>query len=165
MPKNKAISAIIIEPNVNSIMRSWNRSAYVTYMLSPSLHKRGTKKENGFTLSVIDQEEREPPTVMVCPHSSYQNQQIPSRNSFLAAARGYICKSKATTDDFSSRWLIVCSAVKCLAGRILFIQEKMVCCNTAATSNPVTRKTISRINAHTGKPFQAIRMSWLLMVA
>ena len=101
MPKNKAISAIIIEPNVNSIMRSWNRSAYVTYMLSPSLHKRGTKKENGFTLSVIDQEEREPPTVMVCPHSSYQNQQIPSRNSFLAAARGYICKSKATTDDFS----------------------------------------------------------------
>ena len=66
MPKNKAISAIIIEPNVNSIMRSWNRSAYVTYMLSPSLHKRGTKKENGFTLSVIDQEEREPPTVLWC---------------------------------------------------------------------------------------------------
>lgn len=165
MPKNKAISAIIIEPNVNSIMRSWNRSAYVTYMLSPSLHKRGTKKENGFTLSVIDQEEREPPTVMVCPHSSYQNQQIPSRNSFLAAARGYICKSKATTDDFSSRWLIVCSAVKCPASRIIFIQEKMVCCNTAAASNPVTKKTTSRINAHTGKPFQAIRMSWLLMVA
>ena len=66
MPKNKAISAIIIEPNVNSVMRSWNRSEYVTYMISPSLHKRGTKKKNGFTLSVIDREEREPPTVLVC---------------------------------------------------------------------------------------------------
>ena len=45
MPKNKAISAIIIEPNVNSVMRSWNRSEYVTYMISPSLLQRGTKKK------------------------------------------------------------------------------------------------------------------------
>lgn len=48
---------------------------------------------------------------------------------------------------------------------ILFIQKKIVCCNAAATSKPVTKKITSKINAHTGNPFQAIRMSWLLMVA
>ena len=44
MPKNKAISAIIIEPNVNSVMRNSNRSEYVTYMISPSLHKERDEK-------------------------------------------------------------------------------------------------------------------------
>ena len=45
MPKNKAISAINIVPNVNSVIRSWNRSEYVTYMISPSLLKERDEKE------------------------------------------------------------------------------------------------------------------------
>ena len=45
MPKNKAINVIIIEPNVNSVIRSWNRSEYVTYMISPSLLKERDEKE------------------------------------------------------------------------------------------------------------------------
>ncbi len=48
MPKNKAINAMSIVPNANSVVRHWNNSVYVTYCMMISLlsEKRGIQKKN-----------------------------------------------------------------------------------------------------------------------
>lgn len=64
MPKNKAINAINIVPNVNSVIRSWNKSEYVTYMIIALPSSERGQKENG-SPSLGGVGGHEPPTAIV----------------------------------------------------------------------------------------------------